>query len=108
MVDAPVTAIASPMLAEARAEAGSAHVEPLWCAYWDQSDEQGPYYLHDRAADAWYRVQLEGPYEAPPPSVERPRRESLRLERGTGNRPRVRLVGRLPRSRGPISPYRLS
>ena len=61
MVDAPVTAIASPMLAEARAAEGGAFAEPLWCAYWDQSEEQGPYYLHDRVADAWYRVQLEGP-----------------------------------------------
>jgi hypothetical protein len=108
MVDAPVTAIASPMLAEARAAEGGAFAEPLWCAYWDQSEEQGPYYLHDRVADAWYRVQLEGPYDAPAPSAERPRREPLRLERGTGSRPRVRLVGRLPRSRGSISSYRLS
>ena len=113
MVDAPVTAIASPMLAEARAEAGAepggAFAEPLWCAYWDQSEEQGPYSLHDRVADAWYRVQLEGPYDAAAAaSAERSRREPLRLERAMGHRPRVRLVGRLPRSRGSISSYRPS
>src|SRR5689334_8208205 len=105
LVDAPVTSIASPMLAEACAAAGEAYHEPRWCAYWDQSDEQGPYYLHDGERDAWYRVQLEGAFTPSfPVPAEPTRRGPLSLE-SSSPRARVRLVGRVPRAG---LPYRSS
>lgn len=108
LVDAPVTSIASPMLEAVCAETGEAFREPQWCAYWDQSDDQGPYYLHECVTDAWYRVQLELPYT---PSFDAPmaptaeRLAVLRLDAPIARpRHRVRLVGRVPRTGVSYSP----
>lgn len=93
LVDAPVTSIASSLFDEVRASEGAPATEPLWCAYWDQSEELGPYYLYERTTDAWYRVQVDGPYEMP----ERPRNDlagrTARIDRGRVAT-RVKFVGR--------------
>ena len=70
MVDAPVTSVASALLAHdaaARIE-HAGRVEPAWHAFWDLSEESGPYYLRaetrgeERAA--WYRIDVEDELDA--------------------------------------------
>ena len=82
LVDAPVTSIASALLALDAAARG-ARSEPAWRAYWDLSEESGPYYLRaelrgdgsgaaglagerhaDARASAWYRIDVQDELEA--------------------------------------------
>jgi hypothetical protein len=103
LVDAPVTSIASSMLDDVRAATGEPNRESLWCAYWDQSEELGPYYLHERMTDAWYRVLVEGPYEAAARTSNDEVGRTLRVER---QRPvsRVRFIGRWGRRASALLP----
>ena len=60
LVDAPVTSIASTLLA------GDA--SPAWHAYWDLSEESGPYYLCAEPLGAeratWYRIDVDDEVDA--------------------------------------------